>query len=130
MLPALGLDYGKSKVGVALSVGPLAEPLCEIATPNLLNVLPRLVAEHYVHTLVIGLPQGPVKIEIENTVKSIRQIPKLAGLKVTFQDETLSTHDAVNALQHVSPLQRKKREHMAAAAIILQTWLDSRSTKL
>lgn len=125
MLPVLGLDYGKSKVGVALSVGPLAEPLCEIATRSLLEILPRLIAKHNVHTIIIGLPQGPVKVDVENLANMIHEIPVLAEITVVFQDETLSTYDAVNSLQHVSPRQRKKREHKTAAAIILQTWLDS-----
>jgi putative transcription antitermination factor YqgF len=125
MVPALGLDYGHAKIGLALAVGPLAEPLSTVPTSKILTLLPQLISQHNITTLVIGLPDGPVNKEIHTFVSNLQDIPSLSKIKIILQDETLSTQDAQNALMHSTPKRRKTREDSVAAAIILQSWLDS-----
>ena len=110
----LGLDYGENHIGIALATGPLAEPLTTIPTNQLTQKLPELIKTHHIQGLVVGKYHA-----------SIHATFSQFGLPVYFQDETLSSHDARQSLLHKSQTGRKLGEHAAAAAIILQSWLDS-----
>lgn len=110
----LGLDYGSSHVGVAISYGILAEPLSTIPTKTALLLIKDLILKHRIDTVVIGDVDQNFLIKL-----------KEFGLPVYQVDETLSTKDAKVALFHTTQTRRKQKEHSAAAAIILQSWLDS-----
>lgn len=117
----LGLDYGRSHVGVALATGPLAEPLTTLPNTNLLIRLKQLITQHKIRTIIIGHPEGALASEV-------RQLVSLLGalnLIVILADETLSSRDAVRSLLHTSRKKRAVNQHAAAAAIILQSWLDA-----
>lgn len=113
----LGLDYGAAKVGVALATGPLAEPLTTMATKDARQKIKRLVDEYQVREIVVGVSDASMH-------QTVKEFVGQFGLPVHFADETLSTHDATRSLLHTTQSRRKSREHAAAAAIILQTWLD------
>lgn len=125
MLPALGIDYGRAKIGLSLASGPLAEPLSTVPTDKILSLLPQIISQYDIKTIVIGLPDGPVNKEIHKFVSRLQNIPSLSKVKIVLQDETLSTYDAKHALMHSTPQRRKTKEDSVAAAIILQSWLDS-----
>jgi putative transcription antitermination factor YqgF len=120
----LGLDYGQKHLGIALAAGPLAEPLATISTTKALRILPRLIDSHQIKTIIIGLPEGRVQSDLRLFIHNL----KILGCPVISFPETLSTWDAIQSLFHKTKNKRKLKEHAAAAAIILQSWLDSRST--
>jgi len=111
----LGLDYGSSHIGVAISTGSLAEPLTTFPTKSALSSIKDLIKKHSIDGLVIG-----------DASKDF--LADLASLTIpVFQaDETLSTKDAQEALLHTSQTRRRQKEHSVAATIILQSWLDSK----
>ena len=115
----LGLDYGQSHIGVALATGPLAEPLTTIPTKTALRLIKELIKKHNINAIIIGIPHA----SIHNTLEQL-------GLPVYEVDETLSSHDARESLMHTTQKRRRVGEHTAAAAIILQSWLDSHPAKL
>lgn len=117
----LGLDYGQKYLGVAIASGPLATPLTTITTTKALEILPRLIETHQVKVIVIGLPEGPVHVAAEKFIKDLKTVHP----EVQIVDETLTTHDAIKNLLHTTPTRRKVKEHSVAAALILQSWLDS-----
>lgn len=117
----LGLDYGSRHLGVAISVGALAEPLDTINAAKPLPRLIDLIAEYQPDALVIGLPDGSQKQPAEQFIASLKKL----GLPVHVVDETLSSHDARQALLHKSQIKRKSKEHAVAAALILQSYLDT-----
>lgn len=48
---------------------------------------------------------------------------------MVFQDETLSTHEAkAKLIQAGAPQKKRRLNHQAAAALILQTYLDTKVT--
>lgn len=112
----LGLDYGQKHIGVAIATGPLAEPLTTIPTKNALQLIKDLIQKHHIEALIIGMHDA----SMHDTLVQL-------GLPVYEVDETLSTHDAVKSLYHTTKKRRKLKEHAAAAALILQSWLDSRN---
>lgn len=117
----LGLDYGRKHIGVAIATGPLAEPLTTIFTPRAFPQIKNLITKHNVSQIIIGRPDKSLKLEFENFLNSL-QIP---NFQFQIVDETLSSHSARLSLLHKTKKSRRVREHAAAAAIILQSWLDS-----
>lgn len=121
----LGLDYGEKHIGVAIATGPLAEPLTTIPNSSAYLSLKSLVQKQAITALVVGVPDSG---ENPSLKQFIHQLSSL-HLPVFLADETLSTKDAVAALRHTTQSRRKDLEHAASAAIILQSWLDSRLPK-
>lgn len=109
----LGLDYGEKHVGVALAEGPLAAPLTTLSNQSALEQIKNLVAKHKIEKIIVGdCPE-----DFLQNLKNICDVEQV--------DETLSSHDARISLMHTTQTRRKEKEHAAAAAIILQTWIDS-----
>lgn len=121
----LSLDYGTKQIGVALATGPLAEPLTTFPTPKALDQINPLINTYTIKAIIIGIPQGPAQKPAQNFAKQL----EVFNIPIYAVDETLSSHDARKSLSHTSRTKRKTQEHAAAAAIILQSWLDSRPPK-
>ena len=128
------LDVGDVRIGVAVS-----DALRMIATP--VEVITRVgwgpdtrkiaaVCERYDTRLVLsGLPlnmDGSEGFQAEKVRGLCAQLEK-AGLTVRFQDERLTTVTAEEALLEDNMHRRERRQHVdkVAAAVILQTWLDT-----
>ncbi len=128
------LDVGDVRIGVAVS-----DALRMIATP--VEVITRVgwgpdtrkiaaVCERYDTRLVLsGLPlnmDGTEGFQAEKVRGLCAQLEK-AGLTVRFQDERLTTVTAEEALLEDNMHRRERRQHVdkVAAAVILQTWLDT-----
>lgn len=122
----LGIDYGKSKIGLAIADGPLAEPLKVIKVKDLEDAVHKLLqilqVEH-INKVVIGLSEGKMA---EETKRFASIISHRSSIKMEMFDETLTSQDA-QTLSIQAGINRKKRREMEdayAAAIILQNWLD------
>ena len=116
----LGLDFGLSHLGVAIADGPLAEPMATLPISSAFKLLPQIIARHHITALIIGLPDGPSQPQARRFIHQLQTL----NCPVHIVDETLSSYDALTLLRHTSPSRRKSKEHAAAAAIILQSWLD------
>lgn len=122
----LGIDYGLSKVGVAVATGNLSEPLVVIRfsqTSELISNLQKIIEREHVEKIVVGLADGEMK---EKTLQFISELTNKSNLPVVTFDETLTTKDAVN-LAFDSGMKRIKRQEMEdafAAAVMLQSYLD------
>jgi RNase H-fold protein (predicted Holliday junction resolvase) len=113
----LALDYGSSHIGVAISNGILAEPLTTVPTKIALSSIKEIIKKYKIEGLIIGDTDPEFLIRL-----------KLMNIPIYIVDETLSSFDARQSLLHTSQKRRKQKEHSAAAAIILQSWLDSKPT--
>lgn len=136
----MGVDYGRRRVGVALgdASGALAVPLTTIrrraGKRAPVGRLLELATRHGVRRTVVGLPLDPEGRESEWT-EEVRefaaQLAARGGFPVEFQDERYSSVEAEARIRSAG-LPRKKKENKAridaaAAAIILQDWLDDRA---
>jgi RNase H-fold protein (predicted Holliday junction resolvase) len=110
----LGIDYGEKHVGVALAEGPLASPLITLNTQTAISEINKLVSKHKIEKIIIG----DCPLEFVNLLKTV-------NCELEIVDETLSSHDARQSLLHTTQNKRREKEHAAAAAIILQSWIDS-----
>ncbi|MDZ7586684.1 MAG: Holliday junction resolvase RuvX [Patescibacteria group bacterium] len=121
----LGIDFGLKHLGLAIADGPLAEPFGEKKyekETEALNFLSHICTEQAIEIVVIGLPEGRLVDTVRNFADQLNQ---LTNLKIIFQDETLSTQQAKAKLIAAHAPQKKRRfDHSAAAALILQDYLD------
>jgi putative holliday junction resolvase len=139
----VGLDIGERRVGVAVSdaTGTLARPLGVLRLAGLdvdaLDVVASEVArlaaeEDGVGAIVIGLPRrldGSPTDMTPRVEQFARRLETKIALPITFQDERLSSREAESrlALRDKDWRSRKARLDAAAAAIILQDYLDTRA---
>ena len=139
----VGLDIGERRVGVAVSdaTGTLARPLGVLRLAGLdvdaLDVVASEVArlaaeEDGVGAIVIGLPRrldGSPTDMTPRVEQFARKLETKIALPITFQDERLSSREAESrlALRDKDWRSRKARLDAAAAAIILQDYLDTRA---
>ena len=122
----LGVDYGERKVGLALAISALAEPLTVIhysEESELISKIKRIVDEEGIEKIVIGVSEG-------NSEESARQfgthLASYLQIAIEYEDETLSTED-VQRMTLEAGIKREKRhkfEDAYAATIILQNYLD------
>lgn len=139
----VGLDIGERRIGVAVSdvTGTLARPLGVLRSAGLdgdaLDVVVREIArlageEDGVGAIVIGLPRRLDGTPTEMTPR-VEQFARALGAKtalpVALQDERLSSREAESrlALRNKDWRSRKAKLDAAAAAIILQDYLDGRA---
>ena len=130
----LGIDYGARRVGVALSDEGHIFAFAKDIYPNdehLLDALVQLTSKEQVERFVVGESDNP--IGGENTIMRriaifSKALEVRTGLPVDQVSEAYSTAEARRALE--SKIKTRKDTNVpvdaAAAAIILQTYLDDK----
>ena len=136
MTRILGVDVGSVRVGVALSdpLGITGQPLCVIERKrqDVFARLAELVQEHEVEQVVVGYPvrlDGTIGPAAEAVDAFIAELEKRVSVKVTRFDERLSTAAAERSMIEAGARRVTRRANIdkVAAALILQSYLDSRS---
>ena len=132
----LGIDYGDSRIGLAMSdrLKIIASPFKTIrneGNENFLQVFQSLIKEKDVETIVVGLPIGLKGQETVQT-KKVREFANLLyalKLPIHLEDERLSSVSAEKSMiqQNIKTGHNKGLIDQRAAAIILQQFLDKRN---
>jgi putative Holliday junction resolvase len=133
---AAGVDVGKVRVGVAVAdeLGLLAHPRAHLDGRDprrALDALAALAEAEKIELFVVGVPrslggeEGPAA---RRARKFGRALGARTGLRIEFYDEWLSTREARSRLRDQGVDDRAARERIdsAAAAVVLQSWLDGR----
>ncbi len=131
----LALDYGTVRIGVALSdpTRLIASPLEYIpASPfaKFLERLRQLIREKEVELILVGMPRnldgsyGPAALKVQDFVAVLRSA---ITVPVQTWDERLTSVQAERVLREGQVRRRQRREkvNQMAAAILLQSYLDS-----
>ena len=133
MMKVIGIDFGLSKVGLAISdpSGIIALPLKVIRYKNkedLLSELKDISKEKNVNKCVIGYPISMNYKENEMTkiIDIFKQDMENMNFEVILEDERLSSEYAKKIMieQDVKVSRNKEMVDLTAASIILQTYLD------
>ena len=138
----LGIDYGARRIGLALSdaSGTLASPWRLIQRPaseaetlsHLLQEIDQLIAsDDGLEAVVVGWPRrldGSATHQTAGAEKLAHALEERLKIPVILQDERLSSHEAEQRLsiRHRDWRARKGKLDAAAAAIVLQDYLDHR----
>jgi putative pre-16S rRNA nuclease len=137
MNPILGLDFGRARIGAAISdeLQLLAHPLETIPADERAPFrIAEIVREKNVDHVVAGLPKqmngqiGAAAIEILQFVENLRA---MLPCPVITWDERLTTVAANRALRDAGKKTRQTRGYVdqVAAQLILQGYLDSRAVQ-
>lgn len=128
----LGVDYGKSKIGLAI-----ADSETRMAfgygtmknDKNLLQEIAKTIKEEKISKVIIGVTShlevgGPSKQLGSRRSKLVDFLKKELKIDVEYQDEMYSTKMAERNLKEKGMKKIKKYDDQEAARIILQSWLD------
>lgn len=131
----LALDVGDRRIGVAMSDpdGILASPFTTLerqAKDRSLEEILRIAEENDVAEIIVGIPylmSGRVGPQARITMDYADSLAKQTHLPIRRVDERLSSIQAERLLREsgVRPSENKGKIDAAAAAIILQAYLDS-----
>lgn len=139
----LGIDYGERRIGVAISdpTGTFATPLPTLTRRRgkrpPMGALQALARDHGAIALIVGLPLAADGTETEWCAEVRRFGDRLGSsleLDVYYVDERMTSARAERVVRSLA-LPRRKREQKervdaAAAALILQRWLDAGERRL
>lgn len=120
----LGIDYGLRKIGLAISEDNLAEPLLVVSNQlSVFGKITRICQKYSVKKIIIGLPESGIIDKIKHFAG---ELAKITGLPVVFQDEVLTSKEAIAKMIEAGRKRkfRRQKEDAVAAAIILQSWID------
>ena len=132
MTPVLGIDFGRSRIGVAISdeLRLLAHPLETIpAGKNPARRIAEIVRERKIEHVVVGLPRnmdGTFGAAASEAQKFVEELRALIPREITTWDERLTTVAAHRALREAGKKTRATRSYVdqVAAQMILQGYLD------
>jgi len=136
-LSILAIDYGKKRIGLAVTSTFIPTPLEPIIVKNLESVLleiSKIIKEHEASEIVVGLPLNMDGTESEMT-KEVRtfasEIESYFGLKINFINEQLTSREATEklAITEKDWKKRKKKLDSASACIILESYLSKKNDK-
>lgn len=127
----LGIDFGQSKVGLA--VADLETKIAFVYTTlkndnNFLENLIKIIQKERINYIIIGIPSYVNK---EKTVYAGEELAdkikkNLPEIKIEYQNEMFSTKIAEINLKEKGIKNIKRFDDQEAARIILQSWLDKK----
>lgn len=137
---AIGLDLGAKRIGVAISdrSGTIASPLTVLVRGRSRRDdharIAELVRTEEADCVVVGLPRslsgadGPAARAARTEAERLATV---VGVPVETHDERLTTVTAERSLAEggVRGAARRQVVDKVAAAVILQSWLDSRGAR-
>ncbi|AKT39642.1 Holliday junction resolvase RuvX [Chondromyces crocatus] len=131
------IDLGAARIGVAVTdeLGLMAHPrppLDGSTGKAVLEALTSLAREEGVKRFLVGLPlnlDGREGSAARKATTFAQELANATGIAVELVDERLSTVEASRRLREggVNSRRARKRIDGAAAAVLLQAWLDRRS---
>lgn len=133
----LGIDYGDRRVGISVSdpLGITAQGVCTLENKvfeKMMENLEKIIEEYKPTEIVLGMPKnmdGSIGFRGEITLEFKESLEKISNdAKIVLWDERLTTVSA-DRIFHVTGTKGKDRKKVVdtvAAAIILQSYLDSK----
>lgn len=131
----LAIDHGTVRIGIAISdeLKMMAHPLEFIPAepfPRFLDRLKQIIEEKNVERIIVGLPRnmdgsyGPAALKVREFVAALQEN---ISLPIQTWDERLTSSMAHRFLTQADVRRGRRRETVdkAAAAILLQSYLDS-----
>ena len=134
MNPILALDFGRARIGVAISdeLQLLAHPLETIlADKQATQRLAQIIREKKVDHVVVGIPRqmnGQIGVAATEALRFVEKLRTILPCPVVTWDERLTTVAAHRALREAGKKTRDTRAYVdqVAAQMILQGYLDRR----
>jgi putative Holliday junction resolvase len=134
----LGLDIGDKRIGVAISdseqiLASLLTTIVRYQDDKTIDAILEITEKYEIQKIIVGFPyslDGTINKQAEKVKTFVETLSTRTKINIEFRDERLSTV-AVNRMFSEAGLKRSKRKEQrdaAAAAFILQGYLDSLKT--
>ena len=130
----IGIDYGRARVGVAMSdpLGIFASPLETVASAKIIEYLQKLTTSEKVVRFVVGYPMNldgrPAEAAADVDAFLKRLAKHFPAIPVSLEDERFTSVLAHRAMVDggMKKSERRKKESVdkISAAIILQSYID------
>ena len=130
----IGIDYGRARVGVAMSdpLGIFASPLETVASAKIIEYLQKLTISEKVVRFVVGYPMNldgrPAEAAADVDAFLKRLAKHFPAIPVSLEDERFTSVLAHRAMIDggMKKSERRKKESVdkISAAIILQSYID------
>ncbi len=130
----LGIDYGTKRIGLAINLASLVEPLVvldnnldqkqEIVSQAALNQIIEICQSRNIQQIVLGYSEAKMA---EKTKLFAKFLKEKTDLPIVFADETLSSYEVARKMKEAAfSLKRRQGpiDHYAAA-LILEDFLDT-----
>jgi putative Holliday junction resolvase len=132
MNPILGVDFGRARIGIAISdeLRLLAHPLETISSKqNAVARIKEIVRERKIDNVVVGIPKhmsGEIGQAAREALQFVEKLRAALPCEVISWDERLTTVAANRALREAGKQTRHTRAYVdqVAAQMILQGYLD------
>lgn len=132
MNPILGVDFGRARIGLAISdeLQLLAHPLETIPFgDDAVARITKVVRERKIERVVVGMPRlmsGKVGMAADDVLRFVEKLRAVLECEVVTWDERLTTVAAHRALRDAGKKTRATRGFIdqVAAQMILQGYLD------
>ena len=137
MNPILAVDFGRARIGVAISdeLQLLAHPLETVPTKKRPESrIAEIVRDKSVNHVVAGMPRqmnGQIGTAATEVLEFVEKLRAILPCPVVTWDERLTTAAAHRALRDTGKKTRHTRGYVdqVAAQMILQSYLDRRAEK-
>jgi putative holliday junction resolvase len=135
MNPILGVDFGRARIGVAISdqLQLLAHPLETVpANEQAVSRIAEIARDKNVDHVVAGIPRqmnGKIGSAATEVLQFVEKLCALLPCPIVTWDERLTTAAAHRALRDAGKKTRQTRGYLdqVAAQMILQSYLDRRA---
>jgi len=131
---AIGIDYGKKRVGIAISdsLQIIASAFCTINTPDIFIFLDDLLKKEEIDCFVVGEPKNLDGTPTDSTAITEKFVEKLAKkhpqTSIKRIDERFTSKIAKQSILDAGIKKMKRRDKFlvdkVSSAIILQSYLD------
>ena len=135
MAKALGIDYGKKRIGIAISdsLQIIASSLTTVNTPDIFIFLDDLLKKQEIDCFVIGEPKNLDGTPTDSTAITKEFVAKLSKkypqIPIKRIDERFTSKIAKQSILDAGIKKMKRRDKAlvdkVSAAIILQSYLDA-----
>ena len=129
----LAIDYGRKRIGLALSdeLGATAQPLLTIQRTNRRDVIRRLreiCAKHGVAQIIVGHPlhmTGEAGEMAAEAASFAMRLSKELGIETELVDERLTTWEARQTMTETKSRRKGEPIDAIAAAVLLRDYLEN-----
>ncbi len=136
MAKALGIDYGKKRIGIAISdsLQIIASALTTVNTPDIFIFLDDLLKKQEIDCFVVGEPKNLDGTPTDSTAITEEFVAKLSKkysqIPIKRIDERFTSKIAKQSILDAGIKKMKRRDKAlvdkVSAAIILQSYLDAK----
>ena len=137
----LGIDYGKKRIGLAMSVPgisfALAYKVLEMGPAGvfgLIETIKEIIGQEQITALVLGLPKqldNNIGLAGREVIQFADELKKNIEIPLVLWDERFTSKQAEVLLRDVNMSHKDKRQqiNVTAAQVMLQSYLDAQTSQ-